>query len=164
MILFFPFPSMGAPWMYCMALSTLTICFSVSVKDVTTPDRRLVTERAYEIARPTSPMRLAVMRAGYITPHTLVPACFSLVYFVVHLYQEAAVQWTFHFERSSFFDIFKPSITLLLELQAYCGSSIYSWLFRAVVVESAKPQKWVESWMKDGVKKGKKREGEEQWR
>ena len=41
--------------MYCMALSTLTICFSVSVKDVTTPDRRLVTERAYEMARPTSP-------------------------------------------------------------------------------------------------------------
>ena len=64
-----------------MALSTLTICFSVSVKDVTTPDRRLVTERAYEIARPTSPMRLAVMGAGYITP--------LLLYFVVHLYQEA---------------------------------------------------------------------------
>lgn len=58
--------------MYCMALSTLTICFSVSVKDVTTPDRRLVTERAYEIARPTSPMRLAVIGAGYITPHTLI--------------------------------------------------------------------------------------------
>ena len=49
-----------------------------------------------------------------------------LLYFVVHLYQEAAVQWTFRFERSSFFDIFKPSITLPFELQAYCGSSIYS--------------------------------------
>ena len=23
---------------------------------------------------------------------------------------------------------------------------------------------WVESWMKDGVKRGKKREGEERWR
>lgn len=41
--------------MYCKALSTLTICFSVSVKEVTTPERRLVTERAYEMARPTSP-------------------------------------------------------------------------------------------------------------
>ena len=61
---------MGAPWMYCMALSTLTICFSVSVKDVTTPDRRLVTERAYEIARPTSPKGLGVIEAGYVTPHT----------------------------------------------------------------------------------------------
>ena len=70
MIPSFPFPSMGAPWMYCMALSTLTICFSVSVKDVTTPDRRLVTERAYEIARPTSPKELGVMEAGYVTPHT----------------------------------------------------------------------------------------------
>ena len=41
--------------MYCTALSTLTICFSVSVNDVTIPDRRSVTDSAYEMARPTRP-------------------------------------------------------------------------------------------------------------
>ena len=48
--------SEGAPLIYCMALSTLTISFSVSVNDVTTPDRRFVTDRAYDIARPTKPV------------------------------------------------------------------------------------------------------------
>ena len=41
--------------MYCIALSTLTISFSVSVKDVTTPDNRFVTDSAYDMARPTRP-------------------------------------------------------------------------------------------------------------
>ncbi len=41
--------------MYCIALSTLTISFSVSVKEVTTPDSRFVTERAYDMAKPTRP-------------------------------------------------------------------------------------------------------------
>ena len=42
--------------MYCTALSTLTICFSVSVNDVTMPDSRSVTDSAYEMARPTRPV------------------------------------------------------------------------------------------------------------
>ena len=65
--------------MYCMALSTLTICFSVSVKDVTTPDRRLVTERAYEIARPTSPKGLGVMKQ-VTSLHTHPYTCISCIY------------------------------------------------------------------------------------
>lgn len=43
--------------MYCTALSTLTICFSVSVNDVTMPDNRSVTDSAYEMARPTRPAK-----------------------------------------------------------------------------------------------------------
>ena len=42
--------------MYWTARSTLTICFSVSVNDVTMPERRSVTDSAYEIAKPTRPL------------------------------------------------------------------------------------------------------------
>ena len=38
--------SVGVSLMYSLARSTLTICFSVSVKDVTTPLSNPVTERA----------------------------------------------------------------------------------------------------------------------
>ena len=41
--------------MYWSMRSTLTICFSVSVKYVTTPLRSPVIERTYEIASPTKP-------------------------------------------------------------------------------------------------------------
>ena len=53
--------SAGAPLMYCIALSTLTISFSVSVNDVTTPDNRLVTDSAYDIAKPTKPKNINIM-------------------------------------------------------------------------------------------------------
>ena len=42
--------------MYWTARSTLTICFSVSVNEVTMPERRSVTDSAYEIAKPTRPL------------------------------------------------------------------------------------------------------------
>ena len=41
---------------YWTARSTLTICFSVSVNDVTIPERRSVTDSAYEIAKPIRPL------------------------------------------------------------------------------------------------------------
>jgi len=47
--------SLGTFSMYSWARSTLTICFSVSANELTTPPRRLVTDRAYEMARPTRP-------------------------------------------------------------------------------------------------------------
>lgn len=78
-----PSLSVGAPWMYCMALSTLTICFSVSVKDVTTPDRRLVTERAYEMARPTSPK---VGGGGFPMRNSLQEMSHTIILHVLYFY------------------------------------------------------------------------------
>ena len=49
--------SLGRSSMYCPARSTLTICFSVSAKDVTTPLSNEVIDKAYEMARPIKPGR-----------------------------------------------------------------------------------------------------------
>ena len=52
--------SSGTSVTYWLMRSTLIICFSVSVKNVTTPLRSPVIERTYEMASPTKPIRHSI--------------------------------------------------------------------------------------------------------